>query len=155
MLDLCVSLQFGCLTSYCWKVPWIRSCKSGKWDPGEFDNHALLHHPAVLDILLIHPFPIHLLLLIIILLLLLPIPLFQEVWKASRPSLLSCRYLQDMHWDVCIQAWPPSPLGSKTLTSLKLYTSYKIATGIRRLWFSDVCHPEKVWRTSKETIKDL
>ena len=70
---------------------------SGKRDKGEFDNHALLHHHAVLHILLIPPLPLHLLLLIIILLLLLLILLLllllQEVWKASRSSLLSYRDL--------------------------------------------------------------
>ena len=67
-----------------------------------------MHHQAVLDILLIPPLPLHLLLIIIILLLLLPIllllPLLQEFWKASRPTLLSCRELYDRHWDVCIHA---------------------------------------------------
>ena len=50
---------------------------SGKRDQGEFQKHALLDHQAVLHILLI-------------LLLLL---LLQGVWKASRPSLLTCRDL--------------------------------------------------------------
>ena len=69
---------------------------SGKRDQGEFDQHALLHHQAVLHYTL-PPLPLHLLLIIIILLLLLLILLllllFKEVWKASRPSLLSCRDL--------------------------------------------------------------
>ena len=80
--------------------------KVATWDQGEFDYHALLHPLVVLDILLstplpLHllstPLPLHLLLIILILPLLLPIllllPLFQEVWKAFRPSLLSCRDL--------------------------------------------------------------
>ena len=71
--------------------------KVATWDQGEFDYHALLHPLAVLDILLSTPLPLHLLLIILILPLLLPIllllPLFQEVWKAFRPSLLSCRDL--------------------------------------------------------------
>ena len=69
---------------------------SGKRDQGKFYQHALLHHQAVLHYTL-YPLPLHLLLIIIILLLLLPIllllPLLLEVWKASRPSLLSCRDL--------------------------------------------------------------
>ena len=69
---------------------------SGKRDQGEFDYHALLHHQAVLHYTL-HPLPLHLLLIIIILFLLLLILLLllllKEVWKASRPSLLSCRDL--------------------------------------------------------------
>ena len=43
---------------------------SGKRDRGEFDQHALLHHQAVLHYTL-PPLPLHLLLIIIILLLLL------------------------------------------------------------------------------------
>ena len=70
---------------------------SGKRDQGEFDHHALLHHQAVLHILLIPPHPLHLLIIIILLLflllLLLLLLLLQEVWKAYRPSLLSCRDL--------------------------------------------------------------
>jgi hypothetical protein len=66
----------------------------GKRDQGEFDQHTLLHHQAVLHYTLPHP-PLHLLLIIIILLLLLLILLLllllKEVWKACRPSLLSCR----------------------------------------------------------------
>ena len=69
--------------------------QGGKIYQGEFECHALLQHQAVLHILLIPPLPLHLLLVIIILPLLLPIllPLLQEVWKAFRPSLLSCRDL--------------------------------------------------------------
>ena len=67
---------------------------SGKRDRGEFDQHDLLHHQAVLHYTL-PPLPLHLLLIIIILLLLLLILLllllFKEVWKASRSFLLSCR----------------------------------------------------------------
>ena len=63
---------------------------SGKRDRGEFDQHALLHHQAVLHYAL-PPLPLHLLLIINILLILLL--LFKEVWKAFRPSLLSCRDL--------------------------------------------------------------
>ena len=48
------------------------SCKSGKRDQGEFYQHALLHHQAVLHYTLA-PLPLHLLLFIIILLLLLVI----------------------------------------------------------------------------------
>ena len=62
---------------------------SGKRDRGEFDQHDLLHHQAVLHYTL-PPLPLHLLLINIILLLLLLIVLllllFKEVWKASRPS---------------------------------------------------------------------
>ena len=69
---------------------------SGKRDQGEFDQYDLLHHQAVLHYTL-PPLPLHILLIIIILLLLLLILflllLFKEVWKASRPSLLSCRDL--------------------------------------------------------------
>ena len=98
---------------------------SGKRDRGEFDQHDLVHHQAVLHYTL-PPLPLHLLLIIIILILLLLILLFKEVWKASRPSLLSCRDLYDRHW-------PPPPQGSKTLTGFKLFTSYKIVAGITRL----------------------
>ena len=68
----------------------------GKRDRVEFDQHALLHHQAVLHYTL-PPLPLHLLLIIVILLLLLLILLllllFKGVWKASRPSLYSCRDL--------------------------------------------------------------
>ena len=67
--------------------------KSAKKYKGKFYNLALLHHQAFLHILLNHPLPLHLLLIITIFLLLLLILLLfilvQEVWKASRPSLLS------------------------------------------------------------------
>jgi hypothetical protein len=66
----------------------------------EFNQLAILHHKAVLRYTLA-PLPLHLLLIIIILLLLLLTLLmllhFKEVWKAFRPSLLSCRDLQDRH----------------------------------------------------------
>ena len=70
---------------------------SGKRDPGELDQHDLLHHQDVLHYTL-PPLPFHLLLNIIILLLLLLsssscLSSLNEVWKASRPSLLSCRAL--------------------------------------------------------------
>ena len=117
MLGLCVSLHCGCLTSSWLKEPWSRGCKGrrqvAKRDLGEFDNHALLHHQAVLHILFIPPIPLNLLIIIIIIILLhlliLLLLLLQEVWKASRPSLLCCRDLYDRHWDVCIQAGPPPP----------------------------------------------
>jgi hypothetical protein len=60
---------------------------SGQRDRGKFNQHALLHHQAVLHYTL-PPLPLHLLLIIIILLLLL---LFKVVWKACRPYLLSYR----------------------------------------------------------------
>jgi hypothetical protein len=73
---------------------------------GEFNQLAILHHKAVLRYIL-PPLPLHLLLIIIIFLLflftLLMLLLFKEVWKAFRPSLLSCRDLQDRH------CHPPSP----------------------------------------------
>ena len=65
-----------------------------KWqkNQGKFEYHALLQHQAVLHTLLIPPLAFQLLLVTIILLLFFPIPLLlQEVWKESRPSLLSCR----------------------------------------------------------------
>ena len=66
----------------------------GKRDQGEFNQYALLHHQAVLHYT-IPPLPLHLLLIIIILLLLplilLLLLLFNEVWKAPRPPLISCR----------------------------------------------------------------
>ena len=62
----------------------------------KFDQYDLLHHQAVLYYTL-PPLPLHLLLIIIILLLLLLLLLlpllFKDVWKASRPLLLSCRDL--------------------------------------------------------------
>ena len=67
---------------------------NGKRDLWELDQHTLLHHQAVLYYAL-PPLPLHLLLVIIIhlllLLILLLLLLFKEVWKACRPSLLSCR----------------------------------------------------------------
>ena len=84
----------------------------GKRDRGEFNQHAIFHHQAVLRYTL-PLLPLHLLLIIIILLLLLLILLllllFREVWKASRLSFLSCRDLQYRHWH------PHSP-GFKILT---------------------------------------
>ena len=69
---------------------------SDKTDREGFDQHVLLHHKAVLPYTS-PPLPLHLLPIIIILLLLLLILLlllnFKEVWKASMPSLLSCRDL--------------------------------------------------------------
>ena len=70
---------------------------SGKRDQGIFYQNALLHHQAVLHYTL-PPLPLYLLVLIIIILLLLLLILlllilFKEVWKASSPSLLSCRNL--------------------------------------------------------------
>ena len=80
-------------------------------DQGEVDHHAHPHQQAVLHILIIPYLPLHFLLLLIILLLLLTILLLflitlllffiilllflllQEVWKASRLSLLACRDL--------------------------------------------------------------
>ena len=62
----------------------------------EFYNHALLHHQAVLHLLLIASLPIHCLLLlfiILLLLLLILLLLLQVVWKASGHSFLSCRDL--------------------------------------------------------------
>ena len=77
-------------------------------DQGEVDHHALLVEQAVLHIALIPSLPLHLPLLLINLLLLLMILLLviiilllffiilllflhlQEVWKASRLSLLAC-----------------------------------------------------------------
>ena len=53
---------------------------SGKRDQGEFDQHALLHHQAVLQYTL-PPLPLHLLLIIIILLLLLLILLLLLLLK--------------------------------------------------------------------------
>ena len=116
MLDLCASLQCDFLTSY-----WQNNIVAGDagdgdhWqrDQGEVDHHALLHHQAVLHILLIPSLPLHLLLLLIIILLLLIILLLfliilllfltilllllllllQEVWKVLRLSLLACRDL--------------------------------------------------------------
>ena len=77
----------------------------------EFNQLATLHHKAVLRYTL-PLLPLHLLLIIIILLLLLLTLLmhllFMEVWKAFRPSLLSCRDLQDRH------CHPPSP-GKKNI----------------------------------------
>jgi hypothetical protein len=78
----------------------------------EYNQLSILHHTAVLGYTL-PPLPLHFLLIIIILLFflltLLMLLLFKEVWKASRPSLLSCWDLQDRH------CHPPSP-GSRILT---------------------------------------
>ena len=93
-----------------------------KWKIGlrKFDQPALLHHQAVLHYTL-PPLPFHLLLIIIILLhlllILLLLLLFKQVWKA-------------------LQALPPllqAPAGSKILTGFKLFTNYKVVTGITRL----------------------
>ena len=117
----------------------------GKTDRGEFNQHALLHHQALLHYIL-SQLPLFLLLIINILLLLLLILLllllFKEVYKASRPSLLSC-----MQWPVG-QALASSSPGSKILTGFKLFKSYKNVMGIRRLWFSDLCKPKRTWRTN-------
>ena len=51
--------------------------------------------------------------------------------------------------------WPPPPPGSKILTGFKLFTSYKIVKGITRLWFSDLCNPDRTWRTNIKTEKEL
>ena len=63
---------------------------SGNGTKGEVDQ-------AVLHILLVPPLPLHLLFLLRIVLLrliiLILLLLFQEIWKASRPSPLSCRDL--------------------------------------------------------------
>ena len=114
---------------------------SGKRNRGKFYQHAHLH--------LLHytlpPLPLHLLLIIIILvlilLLLVLLLLFKKVWKASRPSFLSCRH------------WSPPPPGSIMLTGCKLFTTYKIVTGITRLLFSDLCNPDRTWRTDIKNFK--
>ena len=116
-------------------------------DQGEVDHHALPHQQAVLNILIIPSLSLHFLLLLIILLLLLTsillflITLFllfiilhlflplQEVWKASRLSLIVCRDLKNRHWNVCIQVWSPPPPGSKIIIGSRLFTGYKILTG--------------------------
>ena len=73
-------------------------CKAGAAGEGEFkgefDQHDLLHHQAVL-LYTLPPLPLHLLFIIIFLLLLilLLLLLFKEVWRAMTPSLLSCRDL--------------------------------------------------------------
>ena len=59
---------------------------SGKRDQGKFDQHALLHHQAVLHYTL-PPLPLHLLLIIIILLLLLLIVLLLLLLKGGLESL--------------------------------------------------------------------
>jgi hypothetical protein len=69
---------------------------TGQRDRGEFDQHDLLHHQAVLHYTL-PPLPLYLLLIIILLLLLLLllllVLLFKEVWKAFRHCIPSCRDL--------------------------------------------------------------
>ena len=47
----------------------------------------------------------------------------------------------------------PPPPGSKIMTGLKLFTSYKLVTDVTIHWFSDVCHPDKTWRTNIKTEK--
>ena len=109
---------------------------SGKRDRVEFDQHALLHHKAVLHHTL-PPLPLHFLLIIILLLprllILLLFLLFKEAWKAS--------------WPLSSPAGTSSSPRSKLLTGFKLFTSCKIVTGITRLWFSDICNPDRIWRT--------
>ena len=119
---------------------------SVKKDRGELDQYALLHHQTVLHYTL-PPLPFHFLLIIItlilpLLLILLLLLLFKEVWKASWHSLLSCRDLLD-------RPWPPPPPGSKIMTGFKIFTSYKIVRGILRLWFSDLCKPDRTWKRNK------
>ena len=86
------------------------------------------------------PLPLHLLLITIILLLLLPTLLLLPALQALPPLLqgpvgqgLGC-----LHTSLAC----PSPSGSKIMTGLKLFTSYKIVTGITRFKFSDGCHPD-------------
>ena len=99
---------------------------SGKRDRGEFDQHTLLHHQAVLRYTLPPLTLHHLLIIIILLLLLLLLLLFNEVWKACRPYLLSCRDLYDRHWPPLLQghvgqALASSPAGTcRTGTGLLL-----------------------------------
>ena len=93
-------------------------------------NQAVLHYTLT-------PLPLQLLLIIIILLLLLLILLlfllFKEVWKASRPSLLSCR-------DLCDRHLPPPPPGYKILTGVKLSTIYKIWTSpLKNVYMYNFC----------------
>ena len=38
----------------------------------------------------------------------------------------SLKDLYDRFWDFCIKVWPPPPPGSKIMTGLKLFSSYKL-----------------------------
>ena len=131
----------------------------GNWEHGYFYYHALLHHQAVLDILLIPPLPLRLLLLIIILIfsppILLLLPLFKDVWKDCRPSLLSYRDLKDRHWDVCVQAWPPPPPGSKIMACLNYSQVIKLWQVIQDSYFQMSVILKKTWRTNIKTEKQL
>ena len=122
MLGLCASLRCDCLTSNWQKEPCSRICREMRLPPPPADcptyplhpfssppspppSHnfpSSPHHPP--------PFSHHHLLFFIIPLLFL---LLQEVWKASRLSILACRDLWDRHWNVYIQVWSPPPPGSK------------------------------------------
>ena len=67
------------------------ACEGDKWQKGP---REIFHHQTVLHYTL-PPLPLHLLpitmILILLLLILLLLLLFKEVWKATRPSLLSCK----------------------------------------------------------------
>ena len=47
------------------------------------------------------------------------------------------------------------PSGSKIMTGVKLFTSYKIMTCIIRFFFSNVCPPDKILRTDIKSGKEL
>ena len=84
-----------------------------KWKQGprEFDYHALLHHQAVLYIL----FPSISSSSSSFLFFSSPSSYFlPNFMRFGRPSLLSCRDLQERHTGV--QARPPPPPGSKIMT---------------------------------------
>ena len=112
---------------------------SGKRDQGGFDHHALLHPQAVLHILLIPPLILHLLL---------PPPSSSSFFSSSSSSLsFSFRRFgrpqgppfspsRTCRTDPGVSAYNPGLLlskGSKKLIDFKLFTSYKIVTGITTL----------------------
>ena len=157
MLGLCVSLWCDWIFS-CWKKFLLQLLPAGK----NLEAGALKVATGTKGIWLLCPpappgspgYPPHpsssppLLLIIIVLLLFLPVliflPLFQ-VWFGKPPGHPSSpagplgQALGYLH--TRLATFSP---GSKIMTCLKLFTSYKIVTGNTRLWFSSICHSEKI-----------
>ena len=132
MLGLCVSLQCGCLTS-----SWLKGSRKlqvketrGKRDGGEFHQHAIFHHQAVLTK---------------------PYLFFPSIsYSTSSSSFVSSpssscssslRRFEKPPGPPSSPAGtcktgtglPPPPKGSKILAGFSLFTSYKIVTVITRL----------------------
>ena len=112
-----------------------------------------------MHILIIPLLPLHLLLLINILFFLIPILLLLPYFRRfGRPPGLPLSPTGTCRTGSGMSEYMPGlrlPSGSKIKTGLKLFTSYKIMTGITRFWFSDVCYPDKTSKTNIKTEKEL